>query len=42
MNGLEFLTTILLEKSFSNRLHLKNILLMYDLTINDENIFDDN
>lgn len=41
MAGLEFLTSILKEKSYSGRLIKKCMILMYDLALNDDNIFEE-
>jgi len=41
MGGLSFLTTILKEKSYSTRLIKKCMILMYDLALNDDNIFEE-
>lgn len=40
MGGLEFLAAILQEKSNSNRLINKVLILIYDLALNDESIFE--
>lgn len=42
MGGLQFLAVILNNKEFSLRLHKKALILMHDLAINDENIFEEN
>jgi hypothetical protein len=41
MGGLQFLAALLHEKNYSVRLHKKLIILMHDLAINDENIFEE-
>lgn len=41
MAGLDFLVSILKNKQFSNRLIKKCMILMYDLALNDENIFEE-
>jgi hypothetical protein len=41
MGGLQFMAAILLEKSYSLRLHKKLLFLMHDFAINDENIFEE-
>ena len=41
MSGLQFLAALLHEKNYSVRLHKKLIILMHDLAINDENIFEE-
>jgi len=41
MAGLNFLTTILKEKKYSARLIKKCMILMYDLALNDDNIFEE-
>mmetsp|Transcript_17569 Transcript_17569/g.29658 ORF Transcript_17569/g.29658 Transcript_17569/m.29658 type:complete len:118 (-) Transcript_17569:410-763(-) len=40
MGGLQFLAQIIHEKDYSVRLQKKAIILMHDLVINDENIFE--
>jgi hypothetical protein len=40
--GLQFLAVMLLNKDFTPRLHKKVLILMNDLVINDENIFEAN
>jgi len=42
MGGLQFLAATLHEKSNSERLLKKVLILMYDLVLNDDNIFEDN
>jgi len=42
MGGLQFLAATLHEKSNSERLLKKVLFLMYDLVLNDDNIFEDN
>lgn len=42
MGGLQFLAVLINNKEFSNRLHRKTLILMHDLIINDENIFEEN
>lgn len=42
MGGLSFLTSILKEKTYSVRLIKKCMILMYDLALNDDNIFEEN
>jgi len=41
MEGLSFLTSILKEKQYSARLIKKCMILMYDLALNDDNIFEE-
>jgi len=41
MGGLQFLASQLLNKDFSVRMHKKVLILMHDLVVNDENIFED-
>ena len=42
MGGLQFLAVLITNKDFTVRLHKKVLILMHDLLINDENIFEDN
>ena len=42
MGGLQFLAVLINNKEFSVRLHKKVLILMHDLIINDENIFEEN
>jgi hypothetical protein len=42
MGGLQFLAVLINNKEFSVRLHKKAFILMHDLVINDENIFEEN
>lgn len=42
MGGLQFLGALLLDKSSSTKMYRKTIILMHDLAINDESIFDEN
>lgn len=42
MGGLQFLAVVINNKEFSMRLHKKVLILMHDLLINDENIFEEN
>jgi len=41
MNGLSFLTSVLKEKDCSVRMVKKCMILMYDLALNDDNIFEE-
>lgn len=42
MDGLQFLGSVLGEKEYSARLLKKCLILMYDLALNDDNIFEEN
>jgi len=41
MGGLSFLTSILKEEQYSTRLIKKCMILMYDLALNDDNVFEE-